>query len=221
LRIKGTSVVVTAIGKNFLNCLSLAILSDKKINAKIFQNGTIQLTGCKRVQHAHFCVNVIYSAIQSHPEWLRMPNDSKEITYYLISVMKNVTYNLNFLINREALGEYLSNFTPYYVPPLTTGYMGVKIKIPLENPHETRIPKISWPSGEQSYTTFGEYFAHDKRKMAKKFMTSVSVFQNGKVLISGVNSDIVQSICDWTRNVVMGAREIVEIIPRPKKTFIR
>ena len=38
--------------KNFLNCITVVILFDKKINVKVFKNGVFQLTGCKNLHHA-------------------------------------------------------------------------------------------------------------------------------------------------------------------------
>jgi hypothetical protein len=206
--------------RSFLNCLTLTLLDDKRLNAKIFRNGSIQLTGCREDRHADFCADIIYSLVSENTGAFEFKTGETEIIYYPMSVMENINFSLGFRLDREKLGSIIANSSEYFIPPLTTGYMGVKIKIPIEDPGSTiKIPRVVWKTGERTIMKYNEYFADDKKKLSKKFLTSVNIFQNGKVLISGVNLSIITPAVCWVRNMASSKRDLVEIKERKVKTF--
>jgi TATA-box binding protein (TBP) (component of TFIID and TFIIIB) len=205
--------------RSFLNCLTLTLFDDKKINAKIFRNGSIQLTGCREDKHADFCAEIVYSIINSNPKSHEFKPGETEIIYWPISAMKNVNFSLGFKIDREKFGSHITNVTENFVPPLTTGYMGVKIKIPVKDPGSLSFPRVVWKTGERTIVFYRDFFASDEKRQTKKFFTSVNVFQNGKVLISGVNTETIVSAARWVKETSCAARELIEIKERAIKTF--
>jgi TATA-box binding protein (TBP) (component of TFIID and TFIIIB) len=211
--------------RNFLNCITLTIgAADKKINVKIFNNGTFQMTGCKKRDHVEICMNAILSEFIGK-NYLKIQFDHPtEIVYYVISVMRNVDFDVGFKIDRTALGTYVDNNSPYSVPPMTTGYMGVKIKIPIHNIDEIAIPKVEWPSMKVSSVSYKEFFGTlqpDAKKLTKQYFVSLSVFQNGKVLISGVDEAVMQPCYYWFKNLMERGGNDVKVSEKRRKTFIR
>jgi TATA-box binding protein (TBP) (component of TFIID and TFIIIB) len=223
--IKGGEIIVKkilSVHKNFLNCLTIVINIDKKMNVKIFSNGTFQLTGCKNNQHVINCMNIILT------EFIREKCLDKEfITYYIISVMRNIDFDVHFKIDRNKFADYIDASTEFCVPPLTTGYMGMKIKIPLVNINDVLIPVIIWKPHEnsiKSFVTYKNFYTNihkDNKKFGKKYYVSISVFQNGKILMSGLNEDIMESWYYWFISLIDVSKKEIELIPEIKKTFIR
>jgi hypothetical protein len=173
------------VSKNFLNCVTLTVQLDKKINIKVFNNGVFQLTGCKKYDHARDCMLVVWEEFErvrfrqeEVGEKSRVYGTKLESCFtlkkepgtptpapcvmYIISAMRNVDFELGYKVDREALGVYIQEQTEYKVPPMTKGYMGVKIKIPLENVDELLIHKIMVPRLTKEQVEF------EKRKSPKR-----------------------------------------------------
>lgn len=236
---KGEEVVKkqhsTAGGKNFLNCVTLSIVADKKINVKIFNNGVFQLTGCKKLQHAVYAMNIILLEFYNKP-WVTTTieqndashtNHEHHFVFYVISAMRNIDFEIGFKIDRKKLGTLVGETTSYPVPPITTGYMGVKIKIPILDVSDVTIPKYSHDgkcTSVETATTYGEYFKSiypNHKKLLKKYFVSVSVFQNGKVLMSGLDKSIQKSCYEWFINLVRTEKNTIGILDTNRKTFRR
>jgi len=211
--------------KNFLNCVTLTVQIDKRINVKIFNNGTFQMTGCKKRDHVGICMNAILEEFdKSENKYYTLDPLENGIVYYVISVMRNVDFDIGFKIDRSALGTYVDGNSIYSVPPMTTGYMGVKIKIPVDNVRDIRIPKIAWPSNDATSVSYEEFFGTiypAPKKLTKKYFVSLSVFQNGKVLISGVDEAVIKPCYYWFKDLIAKGKNEVKVTPIPKKTFIR
>lgn len=207
--------------KNFLNCVTLSIMCDKKINVKIFNNGVFQLTGCKEIKHVKTSLEIIYKLFQMH-QCFTFQSDDKDLKIYIISAMRNVDFDLGFKVDRKLLGIYIDENTEYNVPPLTTGYMGVKIKIPLKNIHDLEILKISYPEKEETSITYKHYFENIEpslKKLYKKSFISISVFQNGKVLMSGIDFQYQIPIYHWFIDLINEIKPKVCIPTIEKKSF--
>ena len=87
--------------KKFLNCISFTFIkNNKKVNLKVFRNGVVQLTGCKSLEHCKFGIIIFWDLIKNI---IRI--DSLEL--FLVSVMRNVNFNLGFFVDREKLGKYI------------------------------------------------------------------------------------------------------------------
>lgn len=214
--------------KNFLNCVTLSVMSNKKINVKIFNNGVFQLTGCKTNQHVSFSVDTIFQEFIK-AECFSFQRGETNFVYYVVSAMRNVDFEIGFKIDREALGTFISTHTEYSVPPMTTGYMGVKIKIPIDSVSNVLIPKVTYDSTDFStrsveYVTYDDFFRNiypNPKKINKKYYVSISVFQNGKVLMSGIDESVQISSYEWFIKIVNEMKNLVGIDKREIKTFRR
>ena len=90
--------------KNFLNCVSFTFnMNDKKVNLKLFRNGVIQLTGCKNVDHCKLGLVLFWDIIKNVNSCLKFDH----LESYLVSVMRNVDFNLGFLVDREKLVKHI------------------------------------------------------------------------------------------------------------------
>lgn len=190
-------------------------LSGKALSIKIFKNGSTQVTGCKSIDHAKLSMRIVYDLF----------NVDRVDELTLVSVMINVNFDMGFKINKERLGEY---FTVHgiNVPPLTSGYMGIKIRIPLLiDSSELLIPKMSWTKSE-GFTDAGtvpyvSFFANDSQKKNKIFTACIGVFHNGKVLMSCINDQAILVMSEWIKGFLIEARDSIEMKPKVIKTFRR
>lgn len=190
--------------KTFLNCVTMSVFTgDKIINAKIFNNGVFQLTGCKRKEHATGCIQTVIELIAEYGCYNREEGDTIDV--YLASVMRNIDFDLSFKIDREAMATYVYNYTDFRVPPLTKGYMGIKIKIPLKDVNDLTVTRMTLDGttlaltnvSETTYEDLMTNIVKDVKKLKKEKVISISVFQNGKVLMSGVDEHYQRIYYDW------------------------
>ena len=107
--------------KNFYNQLTTVVrVSDEKfINIKLFKNGSIQMTGCKKLEDTNIVINKLINklkerliAVNSEDQieitFVENPN-LIEITRFKIDLI-NCGFGVNYLINREQLHNLLSEF---------------------------------------------------------------------------------------------------------------
>lgn len=214
-------------GKMFLNCATISmIVYDKTVNIKIFNNGVFQITGCKHYKYAESCIKSILSLFHQY-QCHEYENDKVQL--YLTSVMRNIDFDLNFKIDREVLTTIIHENTDYCVPPLTKGYMGIKIKIPLKNVDELPVGCLSFDpvtmeSVEDDPITFKTLMTDivkNIKKLKKERFISVSVFQNGKVLMSGPDVHYQEPYYNWlVKFIAENKSKIIYVSPSTtKKTF--
>jgi len=201
--------------KNFLNCVTVELrdiqLDIQKINVKIFNNGVLQLTGCKRIDNAIDSIVAIFSAVDesssSSDKFL-----PETIIFKIVSVMRNVDFEIGSKINRLALGAYVTRHTNYSVPPMTSSYMGVKIKIPITYAGDVPITVCEYPSRSRRVVLSKDDpdFGEAEGPVAKKArFVSVSVFQNGKVLMSGMDESVQKRCFAWFKDFIHSVRDQV------------
>lgn len=217
-------------GNNFLNCVTLSIMVEKKINVKIFNNGVFQLTGCKCYDHARTSVIVIWNTLKPLDCIEGFKSDggySKGVfEAYIISAMRNVDFILGFEVDRERLGNHITNNTTYKVTPMVNVFMGVKITIPLETikdlvVYRTRIDletnKVT--ETEDVYERFLTEVEVNPAKLKEPRSISISVFQTGKVLMSGIDFMYQVGCYNWFVNTIQNIKDDIEIKKKEKKTF--
>ncbi len=214
--------VLVGVKKNFLNCMSINVMLDKKINIKIFKNGSFQMTGCKHLEHGKRCVETIVSEFKKFPECYILDGDIFVI--YIISAMRNVNFALGFKIDRVALGRYIHENTDFSVPPMTRGYMGVKIGIPLKDVNKLKIYKLEFEEFGivQSVTNYLDFYTHifpDPKRLKQKRTISISVFQNGKVIMSGIDLDYQIGYYNWFIDLIKRIKPEISIQQKPLKSF--
>jgi TATA-box binding protein (TBP) (component of TFIID and TFIIIB) len=111
--------------KNFYNQVSIVVFSDegKKINIKLFSNGSIQMTGCKDIVNSISALKNLFNELKKikavydpiHNEIIEKPfvKDNinlniNNITHFKIAMI-NSNFNIGFKVDRDKLFEMLSN----------------------------------------------------------------------------------------------------------------
>lgn len=218
--IKGNSKHDSIDASNYLKCMTLALMipEDKKgLSVKVFKNGSIQVTGCRCLDHVTRSVDVIY----------RLIGLTDISSLHLVSVMTNANLEIGYKINRDKLVAYFTDVCKINIPPITNGYMGTKLRIPIMDDAATKImiPRFKWNMTD-GFTSLGDvvyadYFANCPKKCDKQFVACIGIFQNGKVLISGINEQAIDFACTWIKKTLNEAKGFVEIKHRSPKTFRR
>jgi hypothetical protein len=149
------------------------ILENKRINFKISRNGKLQLTGCKNDLHAEMVVKYIWEYIKDNNEIYTFSNNNDFLQVIFIPAMRNITFYVGFLVNREELDSYINNETEYNSLLETSfGYTGVNIKIPLNyDINELDVKKLyylnsKWNETTVKYNTYLDLLS-DKEKSKK------------------------------------------------------
>lgn len=203
--------------KNFLNCVTLYIRTKtKNINVKLFHNSVLQLTGCTNTDQVKHGVKIINDRIL-------MPyadvSPSRRRRFFIIPSMRNVDFDTGYCIDRLKLAQCLATYDNFSVPPMTSGYMGLKIKIPVNDEDILNIPVLysstSTSSSEISddeilrMRDLKETYLSRSKIFVKNRFVSISVFQNGKVLISSIDETVqniyyakFKSILDLNRDAI-------------------
>ena len=73
--------------------------NEKKVNLELFRNGVIQLKGCKSFSHCKIGLSLFWDIIKN----INCCSKFEYLEAYLVSVMRNVNFNLGFLVDREKL----------------------------------------------------------------------------------------------------------------------
>lgn len=196
--------------RNFLDCVTITLINGKKrLGIKLFNNGSMQITGCKTNEHVFRCVNII------HPT-------GSSFRYYLIPVMLNVNLSLGFEIDRFKLAEQLHNDYLVNVPIFTVLPL-LKFKL-VDDMSAVKYDVIEMT--ETGLHTTVDSISHvdffskfNKKKLNKNCLTSISVFRNGKVLISGVNRSTIEQRIHWFLDIIRTIRDTIEIVPKQLVSF--
>jgi len=188
----------------FRNAITVVIFIDKFINFKVCKNGTFQLTGCKHVEHAIFCVNYIKDLIIEHQLFVyKSPTATNDdITIFIIPSMRNIDFDIGFKIDRQRLYDVLSKNTKLFcLLEASFGYTGVNVKIPItKDRHTVPVKKITCNSANTEYliidAMYGEYLdtldeAARKMKEKTKYNTFL-IFHSGKIILSGISSGLME-----------------------------
>ena len=192
--------------KNFLNCISLTFRSScKKVNLKLFKNGVIQLTGCKGVDHSKSALLSFWRVVRKTT--LRHRFDYLEC--YIVSVMRNINFNLGFSIDREKLGNYVvNNSNSYVISQVVGGFIGMRFVILVDSIEDMPVYRIKIENEKDiqevetvKYEEFLDGIKHSAQfsnpnSSAKKYIT-VTIFQTGRVLFSGPHEKYQDPVIDW------------------------
>ena len=155
--------------KYFYNQVTLHIMIDKIINVKIFNNGSLQMTGLKRFDQSDKVLDILVDLFYEKDIIKSTEIKSKKI------VMINSDFHIGFEINREKLHriicdrKYYSSFEPIIYP-------GVNIKYyyNLSNPNSgiCKCDGLCDGKGSNGYC---------KR-------ITIAVFNSGNIIITGGRS---------------------------------
>ena len=138
----------------FRNSITVVMMlqNNKKINFKISRNGVFQMTGCQSEKQAEDVVYYLWhyiawnpklyefkteaSSLQSKESSLQSPlqpplqsSQSNKLIAIFNPVMRNINFNLGFLVNTEQLDEFINKKTTHrseFEPNI--GHTGVNVK---------------------------------------------------------------------------------------------
>tara|TARA_A100001035_G_C27547398_1_gene392482 strand:- start:190 stop:678 length:489 start_codon:yes stop_codon:yes gene_type:complete len=116
------------------------------------------------------------------------------IEIIFVTVMTNIDFNLQFLVNRENLDKFINQNTNYNSLLETSfGYTGVNIKLPFDDDIDLDLKKIIYKDDKWDETTikYDKYINslpikdQEKESNKKRYLTFL-VFQSGNVIMSGM-----------------------------------
>jgi len=175
--------------RNSINCVMYCI--DKLITFKISDKGTFQLTGCTTQKHAEMCVLYIWSYIKNNHNTYSFVSGT-HLTMIIEPVMNNISFAIDFGINRKKLDSYINQHTPYIsIYEEDFGYAGVNIKFPINFDKDIRISSNEYFFGKDKHvirkTISYRKYCNDKPKKKEDCdrLISFMVFRSGRVLMSG------------------------------------
>lgn len=235
--------------RNFLNCITLIIQIEKRINIKIFKNGVFQLTGCKDIDNVRRCLKLILTKLSKANERVlsraheteptagcfQFEEGSDDFVIYIKSAMRNIDFDLGFKINRTLLAKRLTYIyeddDDVIISDAIGNKMDVKVKLRITREELEHLPvtKITNPTHDEPieekipYKSCLHIIEHDKKKLETKLkdkFVSISVFQNGKVLFSAMDDSIQKRHYEWFINLISEIEEDIKNPVLPKKTFL-
>lgn len=180
----------------FRNSFTIIMMMDgKKINFKICNNGKFQMTGIKKDIQAEECIKSVWNYIQNSKNIYTLPpNETFKAVF--IPAMRNIDFNLGFVLDREKLDEYFNLHTEYCsLLETSIGYTGVNIKIPIEKPiTDLKLKQISFMDEKWDNVKmipYSDYLDTLKQKERQKKIDKIRyntflVFHSGKVIMSSM-----------------------------------
>lgn len=183
----------------FRNSVTVVMVVERKIiNFKLSRNGKFQMTGCKTDKQAETAVSYVWNLIKDNRElYTKAENDPFNALF--IPAMRNIDFNLNFVLDREKLDEYFNKETNYYsLLETSIGYTGVNIKIPISFPlDKLNIKKLTYTENGWSEPSMIPYTSYldtlkpkeKQKKIDKERFNTFLVFHSGKVIMSSMCED--------------------------------
>ena len=189
----------------FRNSVTVEMMIDnKKINYKVSRNGKFQMTGCKHDNNAEKCVKFFWELIKDHQELYSFQTEEKHFRIVFDPAMRNIDFDLNFLVDREKLDEYFNtNTTCHSLLETSFGYTGVNIKFPIVKPlTDLNLKSYIWKDGVWSdckYINYSEYISmlpekEGHKKLTKQRYNTFLVFHSGKVIMSGMEASFMKDV---------------------------
>ena len=208
------------ISKNFLNCISFTFnKNNKKVNLKVFRNGVVQLTGCKSFEHCKFGIVIFWDLIKT----INCIENFNSLELFLVSVMRNVNFNLGFFVDREKLGKYIvERPATYKISPVIGGFIGMKFVIELESIDDMPVYKFKMNDKgliEEEpilYKNFVNIIKLNNKNTKKNI--NIAIFQTGRVLISGIHEKYQIPIIEWFLKLIREVKN--DIKTKDKKIFV-
>ena len=203
----------------FRNSITLVMILDKPINFKVCRNGTFQMTGCKKWEHAEMCVKKIWEIVKDRPEIFTYNRNEGSMEALIIPSMRNIDFDIGFFVDREKLSRYMnSNADLYCMMETSFGYTGVNIKIPLSKDRNImQIKKFVYSENDWvcTWSTYDEYLSilTEKARVTKMKETRYNtflVFHSGKVIFSGLSYEYMRDTYYMFMNIINDAFDSIE-----------
>lgn len=217
----------------FHNNVTIVMYMDGKlINFKVPSIGKIQMTGCRKPEHAQMCMTYLYEYLleckRNNPdtETFTFTDDKKYFYAIFRTVMTNINFNVGFHINRENLDRYLnthSDFNSLLEPNFS--YTGVNINryfVHKNTPIPTLIyddekgdDKDCWTKGFILYDDYLKILPKVElsKEMAKTRKNNFFVFYNGTAIMSGMSPEYMKDVYEDFMNLIEGGREFIQELP--------
>lgn len=189
-------------GKYFRNSLTVVMMiDDKRINFKVSRNGKFQMTGCKSDEQAEKCIQFCWEFIKKYEGDAFTYSRGDHFQVSFIPAMRNIDFDLGFLIDREKLSKFINTMTANYSMLETSfGYTGVNCKVPMkEDLFNLQVKKLEfinneWVESFESYVEHLEYLTpkEKEKKLTKERYTSFLVFHSGRAISSGMCASLME-----------------------------
>ena len=120
--------------------------------------------------------------------------------------MRNVNFNLGFLVDREKLGKYIiERQSNYKISPVIGGFIGMQFVVDLESIDDMPVYKFEIKKDgeliEKESISYKEFTDIIKVNNTKKNI-SIAIFQTGRVLISGIHEKYQNPFIEWFLNLI-------------------
>ena len=206
----------------FRNSLTVVMMIDnKKINFKLSKNGKFQITGCKNDLQAENCVKNIWRLIKDEPSAYEFKTkDDCKLSVMFAPAMRNIDFDLGFLIDREKLSKYINENTKYNsMLEASFGYTGVNIKFPMKKDiTKLMIKKIKetkeniWTETMVPYSDYLDTYTEKEKnkKKNKRRYTTFLLFHSGRAIESGLHKEYMREPYEEFINIIREARHLIE-----------
>jgi TATA-box binding protein (TBP) (component of TFIID and TFIIIB) len=206
LKKKTKSTSRKKVGKFFRNSVTVVMVMDGKgVNFKVSRNGKFQMTGCKSDEQAEKCMKYFWSYIKDKKDIVYNFSDPfcSQIEITFIPAMRNIDFDLGFLVDREKLSKYINVMTKYYsMLESSFGYTGCNVKFPIKDDIvcldvtkiKNKLDSDEWVYGETPFTDHFEFMTEKERnkKLQKRRYNTFLIFHSGRVLMSGLTADFMR-----------------------------
>ena len=191
--------------KYFRNAVTIVMVIDKKlINFKLSGNGKLQMTGCKRDDHAEIVVEKLWEYLLKNGNYSFKNDKDDRLESIFIPALRNIDFSVGFKISREKLDYFINSKTEYFslLEPCV-GYTGVNIKFPLYIKKgikdldmirfyiDKNCNKSEYDNVKYEYYLSMLPVKEQKLKISKNRYNTFLVFHSGQVIMSG--------LCEYTQ----------------------
>jgi TATA-box binding protein (TBP) (component of TFIID and TFIIIB) len=181
----------------FRNSFSVVVnVGEKFVNFKVCKNGTFQITGALCFEHATKCIECIWNFIKE-TNMFKFTTDENALRALIIPAMRNIDFNLNLIVNREAFFNFIQEEYDEYHCLLETsfGYTGLNVKKRIERPIEDleilqlTFKDNAWARKMVKYTEYLDTLTPGmrKNKLEHTRYNTFLIFHSGKVIQSGLS----------------------------------
>ena len=180
----------------FRNSFSVVVnVGEKFVNFKVCKNGTFQITGALCFDHATKCIKCIWDYIKN-TQMFKFTKGT-DLKTLVIPAMRNIDFNLDIIVNREAFYNFIQKEYEEYHCLLETsfGYTGLNVKKKIERPiEELEILQCTFQNGkwDEKIVDYSIYLdtltpTLRKNKLEHVRYNTFLIFHSGKIIQSGLS----------------------------------
>lgn len=158
--------------KVFFNQATLHIMCDKLVNVKIFNNGTIQMTGLKSIKQGKEVVNLYIDQLKKHNVNI-YEGEISVLSFNVVLI--NSDFDIKYKVNRELLHRDIlaKDMCSSYEPTI---YPGVNMKYYYNSSYDSKGVCVC------SKRCNGKGTGNGNGKCKR---ITIAVFNSGKIIITG------------------------------------